>query len=167
MAAHVAALGLDIDGTLTSADAAAVDRLLAHARATGADVHINTARPAPYCRQPTRTASIAPRDKHHCLVHPDPPTSKVQNMRRMQQMSGVRASRCNVLIDDRPENVDAVRRAGFSAVLVDARTGIDARAAGSAMRLVDECARAHRRRATVRLALIALIVALLLALLCV
>ena len=135
-----AALAFDIDGTLTTANPSSLKRLINHAKASGVDMHINTARPSLYCADPSQdTISIVPRSKHHCLVHPDPPTSKVLNMQRMQSISGVNSGRCNILIDDRPENIAAIEAAGFSGVLVDERTGIDDKAADVTIRLINEC----------------------------
>lgn len=173
VASNTAALGLDIDGTLNTGDPTAIRQLLRHARSSGVDVHINTARPPIYCADPDQdTTAVAPRAKHHCLVHRDPPTSKVLNMRRIQQLSGVENPRCNILVDDRPENIEAVRRHGFSGVLVDERTGIDATAAEATMRILDECAATKgpigraKRRSHFRLALIVVILFLLCVLMC-
>lgn len=165
VASNTAALGLDIDGTLNTGDPTAIRRLLRHARSSGVDVHINTARPPIYCADPDRdTTAVAPRAKHHCLVHRDPPTSKVLNMRRIQKLSGVQNPKCNILVDDRPENIEAVRRHGFSGVLVDERTGIDTAATEATMRILDECASARpaardgaKRRSRFRLMLVVVI----------
>lgn len=117
-----AALALDIDGTLTTGAPRAVGRLTDYAEANGIPVHINTARPAAYCADPDPwTLDIAARDRHHCLVHPDPVASKVANMRAIQ---GDAAPECALLVDDRPENVAGVRAHGFGGIGVDASTGI-------------------------------------------
>ena len=140
-----AALAIDVDGTLEPSDAAQVARLTKAAAARGVPVHINTARDARYCARPDAvTTSIAAPERHHCLNHPDPPSSKVVNMRTIRAAAGVRDKRCVILIDDRPENNEAVRHAGYSAVQVDARRGIDREAVDRAILALDRCSRPRR-----------------------
>lgn len=133
------ALALDIDGTLTTANPRAVSRLMVEADRRGVATHINTARPAWYCAEPDPISlRVSPLQNHHCLVHPDPPTSKVINMNRIQEMSGA-SKQCTILIDDRPENVDAVIAQGYGGILVDERTGITEKVADVAIQMMDSC----------------------------
>lgn len=141
------ALALDIDGTLDTADAREVTRLRAAAKKYGADVQINTARPLAYCARPDRVSTdiVGAKTKHHCLIDPYPPTSKVKNMEKIQKSAKVRQKKCVVLIDDRPENVSAVRRAQFSAIKVDERTGIRKSTVDKAIDQMRQCAAAESR----------------------
>ena len=145
-----AALVLDIDGTLDTADPDQVERLVNHTRKHGVESYINTARSQAYCRHPDPlTTSIAgPKShgRHHCLVHPDPPTSKVTNMEKIRKKAGVDDPRCVLLIDDRPENIDAVEDAGFSGILVNERTGIRRKTVDKAQRLLRRCLADKRSR---------------------
>ena len=121
----IGALALDIDGTLNTADPKQVERLRRAAARYGYPLFINTARSPGYCARPNvDTLSIVPHSRHHCLVNPDVPTSKVQNMKTIQLDAKVADSRRVILIDDRPENIAEVCAAGFSAVEVDAKNGI-------------------------------------------
>lgn len=141
----VGALALDIDGTITTGDRAQVLRLQREAGRLGFPTFINTARPNAYCHAPdSETLLLADQTRHHCLVHPDPPTSKVLNMRAIQRSARVAESRNVILVDDRPENVEEVRRAGFGAIEVDALRGIRSETVDDALRMM----RCARQRAT-------------------
>lgn len=168
------ALALDIDGTLTTANDDAVRRLVNRANRRGFQTHINTARSMEYCHQPDSVSlDVSSRDHHHCLVHPDPPTSKVLNMHRIQNMSGA-SKQCTILIDDRPENIDAVRASGFSGILVDEQSGITHGVADNAIRMIDECSNSnsapssggHSRSKMLRLALLVVIILLVFMVVC-
>lgn len=131
------ALALDIDGTITTADSAEIARLVREACRFDFPVFINTARSDAYCQAPDScTLALAERTRHHCLVHPDPPTSKVINMRKIQHSAGVSDPRNVILIDDRPENVEKVRAAGFRAIEVDASQGIRRDTVDDALRMM-------------------------------
>lgn len=134
-----AAVALDIDGTLTTACPREVRRLSEELRRRGVGVYVNTARPAAYCEAPSAVSTqVAPTERHLCLADGDPPASKVKNMRAIQAASGAPA-RCIVLVDDRPENVDAVRAGGFAGVLVDEASGIRKETVEQCLRIVDSC----------------------------
>ena len=118
---------------------------------------INTARPQFYCDDPDKlTSRLAARENHLCGSHPwlptrslagavvwgmlaDVPKSKTDNM-------GVAASSCSVpracalLVDDRPENIQAVERAGYTGILVDERRGITSAVARDIMEHLKRCA---------------------------
>lgn len=118
------ALALDIDGTIQPGDVAEIRRLTQQAAHLGVRTYINTARHAVYCETPDDlTTQFADPADHFCLSHADPPVSKVTNMRLIAARARVRPDQV-LLIDDRPENVDAVRAAGFRAMYVDANVGI-------------------------------------------
>ena len=149
------ALALDIDGTITTADQRVVNDLVAAARASGAHVAINTARPTQYCDSPFEmTARLAAREHHHCCAWAlrdllfgssasqlaQVPPCKVSNMDAIAGASGVRRRACAILVDDRPENVLVVSRAGYTGVLVDARSGITEAVAHSLLRQLERCA---------------------------
>lgn len=154
-----ATLALDIDGTLDPADALQVNRLQRIAKKMHVDTYINTARSQLYCDDPTTlTTRLASKEKHHCLVDPDPPTSKVINMHRIQKMSGTDDPTCVMLIDDRPENIEAVHKAGFTAIPVDASTGIQSETVDAAIDVMRRCNRQCPKRSRVRLVLIGLII---------
>ena len=73
----------------------------------------------------------------------DVPKSKADNM-------GVAASSCSVpracalLVDDRPENIHAVERVGFTGILVDERRGITSVVAREIMDRLRKCAEASK-----------------------
>ncbi len=120
----MAAVVFDIDGTLNTADPSAVDDITSYAKSKGASMHINTARSMGYCAKPSpSTTKIVSGEDHHCLVHPNPPVSKVLNMKKIQEKTQI-PFECVFLIDDRPENIEAVKLAGFSGILVDEKYGI-------------------------------------------
>lgn len=127
------ALALDIDGTITTADQRLVLDLVQSARGLGAHVAINTARQQAYCEQPdTLTTRLTAREHHYCAhawfmynaFIADIPKVKVANMEAIAQAAGVQRPECALLIDDRPENVAAVNRAGYTGILVNQRSGI-------------------------------------------
>tara|TARA_B100001063_G_C16734014_1_gene540961 strand:+ start:867 stop:1469 length:603 start_codon:yes stop_codon:yes gene_type:complete len=152
-------LALDIDGTLDTADPKALSRLRMAAKKYDTDMQINTARPSAYCNSPDPVSTRMVKDisKHHCLVHPNPPTSKVQNMKKIKETADV-PKKCVILIDDRPENNKAVRRNGFSTIDVNAKTGIRNKTVNKAIRKMRECAlpnvrmRGTRSNAPIKLA---------------
>lgn len=119
------ALVLDIDGTITTSNPrAVVDSLAQTARRLNATVHINTARSQAYCDNPASlTTSLADRSDHYCLTHMDVPTSKVMNMKKIQEKTGL-PPRCVILVDDRPENIFGAQLHDFTGVHVDGDSGI-------------------------------------------
>jgi beta-phosphoglucomutase-like phosphatase (HAD superfamily) len=144
------ALALDIDGTITTADQRLVLWLVQAAREAGSHVAINTARPQAYCDNPDAlTTRLTAREHHYCgfatalysVLVADIPQAKVANMDTIAEVSGVRRG-CALLVDDRPENIAAVRRAGYAGFLVNERTGITQPAAQSIMKHLRECRRA-------------------------
>ena len=143
------ALALDIDGTITTADQRVVNDLVAAARASGAHVAINTARPPRYCDEPSQTLHSAAKADHHCYdgaswrlrnFFVDVPASKVHNMGAIMRNGGVARRECCVLVDDRPENVVAAAEAGYGAVAVEARAGITPRHAREILATLRRCA---------------------------
>lgn len=81
-------------------------------------------------------------------------------MRSIQKKANVSNSRCAILIDDRPENNEAVRRARFSAIPVNERTGIRKHTVDKAILKMRECSLQNvRMRGTGSSALIKLAVA--------
>lgn len=159
-----AALALDIDGTIDTADRRQLQRLLSAAKRLKVPRYINTARSIGYCRDPdSLTRRIASKSKHHCLVSHDVPHSKVHNMEKIQSHAKVTDPACCLLIDDRPENIHAVNRNGFTGIKVHESTGIQREtvdeaietmricaanpsARGSGQPSVDACARRRRLR---------------------
>jgi hypothetical protein len=142
-----AALALDIDGTIDTADPDELQRLSNYTDRHDIKRYINTARSQAYCDDPDPLSTdLVNKKKHHCLIHRDPPTSKVLNMQKIQKSENIDDARCVVLIDDRPENIDAVRDAGFSAVQVDARHGIQKNTVNRAQRLLYDCVNNKRSR---------------------
>ena len=134
------ALVLDIDGTLEPSDPAQVQRLTHFAHKNDIPIYINTARSARYCAHPhTITTRLASNDRHYCLSHPDPVTSKIKNMRTIQEKVGTDAKDCLVLIDDRLENIRGVVGDGFKGVHVDASVGIDNIGASNAIAHLNAC----------------------------
>lgn len=138
-----AALVLDIDGTLDTADRKQVERLVGYTDKHGVERYINTARSQEYCRDPdpltTDIAGPKSHGKHHCLIHPDPPTSKVMNMDKIRKREQIDDARCLVLIDDRPENIEAVQEAGYSGIMVSEHRGIRKKTVDKAQRLMRRC----------------------------
>tara|TARA_B110001450_G_C17531465_1_gene444822 strand:- start:305 stop:847 length:543 start_codon:yes stop_codon:yes gene_type:complete len=138
-----AALVLDIDGTLDTADRKQVERLVNYTDNHGVQRYINTARSQEYCRDPdpltTEIAGPKSHGKHHCLIDPDPPTSKVINMDKIRKRERIDDARCLVLIDDRPENIEAVQEAGYSGILVKERRGIRKKTVNKAQRIMRRC----------------------------
>lgn len=146
------ALVLDIDGTIDTADPLQLKRIVDFTETHGVNRYINTARSQGYCRDPDHltTSIVGPKShrKHHCLVDPDPPVSKVLNMEKIRRREQVDDPRCVVLIDDRPENIKAVRDAGYSAIKVNARTGIRSDTVNSAHRIMRRCLVDQKTRGT-------------------
>jgi hypothetical protein len=117
-------LVLDIDGTIDTANQTALNELLKFANANKIDIYINTARPQIYCADPDwLSLQFTTQNKHYCIVHPHPPISKVINMQTIKSITNADPKKI-VLIDDRPENILAVRNAGFSAIQVDDKYGV-------------------------------------------
>lgn len=147
-----AALVLDIDGTIDTANPKEVDRLVTYTDKHGVNRYVNTARSQAYCRDPGKltTDIVGPKSHgtHYCLVHPDPPVSKVMNMEKIARRERIDNSKCLVLIDDRPENIEAVKEAGFSAIQVNAHTGIRKRHVNRAQRLLRRCLIDKKSRGT-------------------
>lgn len=89
--------------------------------------YINTARSQRYCEDPDPlTLYFVRPENHRCLVGDDVVESKVRNMIEIAKAENVEESKraCTLLIDDRPENIKAIKREGFSGILVDASEGI-------------------------------------------
>ena len=140
-----AALALDVDGTIDTADPAELLRLKNAAARLHVPLYLHTARSEPYCEDPDLlTTMYVPQSRHHCLVHPYPPTSKVVNMHTIQKNAAVYHPECVILIDDRPENVDAVREQGFKAIWVDASLGIRRETVDRAIKAMERCSRRTR-----------------------
>lgn len=157
----VGALALDIDGTINTGDSEQILRLQREARRFGFPVFINTARSEAYCEAPDPdTLTLADQSRHHCLVHPDPPTSKVINMRKIQYSAGVSNPRNVILVDDRPENVQEVRAAGFRAIEVEAARGIRADTVDDALDMMRRARRGCSRWIISIAALVLLLVCL-------
>lgn len=172
---------LDIDGTIDTADKKQLRRIVSYTNnKKGVKRHINTARSQAYCDKPDGLTwpGIATKAKHHCLVpQKDPPRSKVINMEKIMKMEKIKEKKCVVLIDDRPENIQAVRKAGFSAIKVHEGTGIQKETVDKAHRIINGCLAnhskmrgvstmhgdncGHTRRLLLRLAILAAIVLLL------
>lgn len=114
-----AALALDVDVTLTRADPAEISDFVDRAKQLGAEITVNTARPGWWCRrgadQTTLQYGIDVAD-HHCLTHMHPPTSKVINMSTIQSEKKIGDNACVILMDDRPENMKAIWKNGFSGI---------------------------------------------------
>lgn len=123
-----AALALDIDGTLTTGDSSAIASLLSLAKDERVPVYVNTARPPSYCVAPSHESrDVALTSRHYCLRSEEARTveeSKVLNMKSIAADARVQRPECVILIDDQKSNVDAVERAHFAGVHVDARSGI-------------------------------------------
>ena len=144
-----AVLVLDIDGTITTAYESDLLALRHEARRNGVPIYINTARDASYCdgskSSMGESRAFAPAENHHCLVHAYPPASKVANMHKIQLATGTPRARI-MLVDDRPENIRAVRMAGYAGHLVCPEQGITACDARQIMRALGNVGtrRAHR-----------------------
>lgn len=147
------ALALDIDGTITTANDRVVWNLVQSARALGAHIAINTARPSLYCFEPDdETARLAAVEDHYCytgkswlfrnLVH-NVPESKVQNMEKIQAKGKVARRECCFLVDDRRENVQAIDEAGYTGIHVDYRKGITRSHALDILARLTACAQEH------------------------
>lgn len=137
----MAALALDIDDTLTTADPAAVADLSAYAESRDVPVYINTARVQAYCDRPDddTLGVVGEASRHFCRPPGGHPVyHKVANMERIAHRAGV-SRECAVLVDDRPENVRAVELAGFRGVLVDGRVGITHEVADEVKAILDRC----------------------------
>lgn len=136
-----AALALDIDGTIDTANKAELTRLQNVAKRLRIPTFINTARPQIYCQQPDRmTTRLAPRGKHHCLVSNNVPRSKIENMRTIQADAAVQEASCCILIDDRPENIHGVNSQGFTGIKVNEHTGIQKETVDEAIETMRLCA---------------------------
>eukprot|EP00966_Prymnesium_polylepis_P031345 729155-Prymnesium_polylepis.2 len=144
------ALALDIDGTITPADPQVVLGLVQAARKLGAEIAINTARSQGYCDSPDElTTRLTAREHHYCassyilynVLIEDIPQRKVANMEAIAQVAHLQRRHCALLVDDRPENVEAVNRAGFTGILVHARWGITPSVAQQVLQRLHVCAR--------------------------
>ena len=109
-----------------------------------------------YCDEPEwgLTTHLAAREHHHCGaawtrnlaaailwgVLGNVPKSKVANMDRIAARGNVVNRRCALLVDDRPENIHAAERAGYTGVLVDEQTGITPRVARDILDRLKTCA---------------------------
>jgi hypothetical protein len=136
-----ATLVLDIDGTIDTANKKALEDLKSFAQENNIPIHINTARSAEYCRHPSMyTTSLCAAKNHHCFSGADDvKTSKVQNMEKIATREKVVNRRCAVLIDDLKSNVDAVSKAGFSAIKVKSNHGIQPNTVKAAKKQLLEC----------------------------
>ena len=149
------AVALDIDGTIDVAQSDVLG-LVQSARALGAHVAINTARPQLYCDSPDPlTLRLAAREHHYCghahilfnALFADVPAKKVENMGSIAGRVGVQRRSCVVLVDDRPENIEAVERAGYTGILVNERTGITRAVAHGILDRVRACKEASEEPA--------------------
>ena len=113
--------------------------------------------PSRYCDAPEwgLTTHLVAREHHYCGaawtrslaaavawgILGNIPKSKVANMDRIAEKCNVPRA-CALLVDDRPENIEAAERAGYVGVLVDEQTGITARIARDIMDRLKRCAQA-------------------------
>ena len=137
-----AAIALDIDGTITTGDANALRHLMMHTQRIGvAPLYVNTARDQRYCDRPdvTSTALVAPERSFCRPVGGDAVEWKIRNMHRMVEEEGVEKPECAVLIDDRMENIAAVRSHGFTGVLVDPTTGVTDKTVHAVLGRIEHC----------------------------
>lgn len=123
-------IALDYDYTISTGSPLAMKNLREMCKRNRVPIYLNTARPPEYCKSPNKlTTSLTGTSKKrlHCLVNDDPPTSKVLNMKRIAKLEKMDKKDYHrlVLVDDRPENIDAVKKKGFSGIKVKARSGID------------------------------------------
>lgn len=81
-------------------------------------------------------------------------------MRKIQRSAGVSNPRNVILVDDRPENVEEVRAAGFSAIEVEAAHGIRADTVDDALGMMRRAGRKACTRWVVVAALVVLVVCL-------
>ena len=141
-----AALALDVDVTMTHSDENTLNTLIQEATNMGAAVAINTARPPRWCDRGADQTTLQfgiDIDKHHCLNHPNPPISKVLNMRTIEENDHVQDSTCVILMDDRPENIHAVWEHGFSAIYTP--TGIDQTHVDTALEKISACCQQQQK----------------------
>ena len=110
-----------------------------------------------YCDEPEwgLTTHLVAREHHYCGaawtrnlaaavawgILGNIPKSKVANMDRIAEKCNVPRA-CALLVDDRPENIEAAERAGYVGVLVDEQTGITPRIARDIMDRLKKCAQA-------------------------
>ena len=110
-----------------------------------------------YCDEPEwgLTTHLVAREHHYCGaawtrnlaaavawgILCNIPKSKVANMDRIAEKCNVPRA-CALLVDDRPENIEAAERAGYVGVLVDEQTGITPRIARDIMDRLKKCAQA-------------------------
>ncbi len=121
-----AAIALDIDGTMTTADPEALQMLSDRAKDNQlSDLYINTARDERYCRDPSRiTTQWVSKENSLCRpMYGDPVEWKIKNMKRMIEREGV-TPECAVLIDDLSENIAGVKSHGYIGIKVNATKGI-------------------------------------------
>ena len=120
-----AAIALDIDGTMTTADPEALQMLADHARDNQlSDLYINTARDEPIVNVPLVIQHSGIKGK--LVLQTDVRGYgglEGENMDRMIEREGV-APECAVLIDDLPENITGVESNGYIGIKVDLKTGI-------------------------------------------
>tara|TARA_B100000073_G_scaffold77001_1_gene58160 strand:+ start:176 stop:616 length:441 start_codon:yes stop_codon:yes gene_type:complete len=121
-----AAIALDIDGTMTTADPEALKLLRDHAAANNLpELYINTARDEAYCTNPSlHTTKWVKQENSFCRpTYGNVVEWKIQNMNRMVNREGV-YNECAVLVDDRPENINGVKAHNYIGIKVDPLTGI-------------------------------------------
>lgn len=139
-----AAIALDIDGTITTAEDGALERLKTYVDQHNVDRHkvslyINTARPEGYCQDPMETVAWVEKKNSFCRpTYGDPVDWKMKNMDRMVDREGVHP-RCAVLVDDRQDNIEGVRSCGYHGIKVNAENGITNHTVDEIVRLLKPC----------------------------
>ena len=119
----VGVCAFDLDDTLTCGDPL---RAAATCLDHGYEIAINTARPVPWLDDELKALNVLPLPGSPAFVHN--PSSYRQTLhevaetkaRAMDHIAAHFGTSNVVLFDDRPENVDAVRRRGYRAQLVSA-----------------------------------------------
>ena len=144
-----AALALDIDGTIDTADPVQLSRLKDAASRMRVPLYINTARSSAYCRRPdSLSTKITKRANHHCLVSHDVPQSKLDNMEKIMKNAKVSEPACVILVDDRPENIEKVSDHGFTGIKVQHDKGIRNETVDEAIEKMRRCAANPKLRGT-------------------
>ena len=136
-----AAIGLDIDGTITTGDPDAIQRIVDVAHTLDVPVFINTARPEKYCANPgDLTTRYVDRENHYCLpwrrfvdVEREVAEQKVRHMAHHI----TERRECSILVDDVERNVREVNNAGYTGIQV--QYGIQGVTADRVVSKLEEC----------------------------
>lgn len=142
------ALAFDIDNTITTTSPRSMQRLHDLEHDPRIQMYVNTARPQEYCDNPAHVSTrLVPASRHYCRSDLSVRKSKRDNMERISAREGILPRRkCSVLIDDLEENVSSAHSAGFSAVRVDPRHGVDACVLHAIDDIVDHCVSSDRSK---------------------